>query len=168
MRIVYSPTFPDYWSLNVHVLRKRFRAIILIAAVLLGLFLIFPLMPNPAGEERGLMEIYIGCLGLLVLPGIVGFTFAMTYLATKKRWLSAWELREKREYDFDDAGIRVKSESMDSFTDWKIFTESVVTKKFVLLATAQQQFHYFTVAAVPDLPRLQELLEAKISGVKEA
>jgi len=165
MRIVYSPTFSDYWSLNSYVLFKQFRIVALFAGALLVLFLIFPMLPYTAHQNHDLLERYRASSGLLILPGIIAFIFAATYWGAKKRWAAAQELREEREYIFDDSGISVKTKTANSFTNWEIFTEAVVTKKFIFLSTAQRQFHYFPILAVPDLPRLRELLKEKVARV---
>jgi hypothetical protein len=115
-----------------------------------------------------LIDIYRSALGLLILPGIVASIFLTTYWSARKRWLAADELREEREYDFEEAGIRVRMKSGESFTDWKVFKQAIVSKRFVYLRTAQRQFHFFPIAAVPDLPALRELLAAKVAERKNA
>lgn len=168
MRVHYLPTFADYWALNVFVLRRQFRKINIVAAGLVLLFLAYPWLPNPNRGNVSIFEYYRSSWGLLVLPGIVVCTFAATYWGARKRWAVADELREEREYVFDESGLRTKSASIDASIEWRIFKEAVITRDFVYLITAQRQFHYFPVTAVDDLPRLQALLREKIPNAKNA
>lgn len=169
MKISYSPTFRDYLALNLHAVRKQFRGIVWLPIALLVaiLFLSFASPPGGVGHRR-IWDAHVSALDVLPIPAVIVVLVAAFYWGVKKRWASADELREAREYELDDRGVHFHASSGDGFTEWRIFKEAAITKRFVYLRTGQRQFHYFPVAAVPDVAELRALLVEKIGKVKGA
>ncbi len=87
-----------------------------------------------------------------------------TLFAARKRWKAAEEVRIEREYEIDDVGVRVTGSSLYGFLEWRHFTEAEILKGYFLLKTAQNQYHFFPTAVVPDPGALSLLLAAKVSN----
>jgi hypothetical protein len=162
MKIKYSPVFSDYWALNIYFLKKQGRLVGIFAMALFGLFVVAPFLFQNQNPDASLLDRYKGFLGLLILPGIVVFIVIATYRGAKKRWSSAQELSQDKDYEIDDRGIRVKSVSQDAFADWSVFKEAEITNRFVFISTSQRQFHYFPLGSVPDMEALARILKSNI------
>ncbi len=166
MRFTYKPTFSDYWSLNYCVAMRQTKALGLMAAILLALYLASPLVPYSSQSKVKGLALYSAHSPLLILPGIVAFIFATSYFGVKKRWKEATELREEREFLFEEKGLRVKTKSTEGFMDWALFQEANVNSKLMYLMTAQRVFQYFPLSVVPDVAALKAFLSQKIPGAK--
>jgi hypothetical protein len=161
IRFRYHPTFEDYAALNSFAFWRPLRSLVFIAGALLALFLIQPFMLPGTDHEKSAWQIYQSSMALLILPGIVCFLFIVTYRAMRKRWNAAEELRVDLEYEVDDAGIRVASESFSSSLDWRHITQAEQQGKFFFLRTAQNQFYFFPFPWSPTLRRSTSCLSER-------
>lgn len=168
IQIEYTPSFRDYWALNLHAMRRG-RGIMLfwIAVLSLGYYILYPLIHGPLlNDKRSALEFYRESLGVLILPGVVALVVAATFVGARQRWSAALELHEEKRYELDEEGIRLKSKSVNAFTEWAIFKKYWITKRFAYIMTAQQQYHYFPLSSVSDVPALVSLLKRKIIASK--
>jgi hypothetical protein len=101
-----------------------------------------------------------------LLPGFIGLMLLFTYRAIRKRWNSAEELREAREYVIDDAGIRITAATFSGFLEWRLLTRGELKQGYFLLRTGQNQFYYFPASIVPDQQALIDLLARKVPTKK--
>jgi len=162
----YAPTFKDYLALNRLVVFGRLRSLMVIAAVLCVLFLVQPFVNIGSDHDRGVWEVYRSSLALLILPGLVGVLVGVTFVAARKRWKTAEELRVEREYEIDETGVRVNSPTVAGFLDWRHIVEAKQQGGYFLLRTAQFQYYYFPAAVVPDRRELVRLIAGKVAGTK--
>lgn len=167
IRFRYQPTFEDWFALNRIVVFRQLRFLIGLAIVLLALFLIYPFALAAVGQdEGGVLGAYQKSLAMLFIPGLTCFLLLATYFGVRKRWRTAEEIREEREYVLDEDGVRVTGSSLAGFLEWRHFTHAELKKGLFLLKTAQNQFHYFPVAVVPDKDALNALLARKVGAKK--
>jgi len=164
IRFRYQPTFKDWFALNRIVGFRHFRFAIALSLFLITGFLVYPLALIVTGHnEGGIMEGYRQSAGLLLFPAVVCFLLIATHLAVRKRWRAAEELREAREYEIDETGVRFTGGTLSGFLEWRHFTRADLKKGYFLLRTAQNQFHYFPAEVVPDQQALSDLLARKVS-----
>jgi hypothetical protein len=164
IRFRYQPTFKDWFTFNRIVGFRHFRFLIGLSLLLLILFLLYPFALMVTGhDEVGIMGGYRQSVGLLVIPVVVCFLLIATYLAVRKRWRAAEEVREARDYEIDENGVRVTGITLSGFLEWRHFTRAELKKGYFLLKTAQNQFHYFPAAVVPDQQALGDLLARKVA-----
>ena len=168
MRIDYTPTFADYWALNLFALKRQFRWFIYLPVLLLGLFFASPLLMQRYGQKTPLLEAYWQNRNGLIWPGLFGLVFVIAYYGARKRWSQLKELRDPRVYEFDDQGVHVKGESFSGSAEWSLVKEAYFTRKHVFLMTGQRQFYFFPVTAVSDLTQLRQLVAGKVPKVKSA
>jgi hypothetical protein len=186
MRFTYSPTFKDYWALNLYALFPHWRLCIRLATVLLALGVIAPWVWTafdvglpPAETYKGVLPTFILMLGCFLL-----MILAM-YAAARMGWAATRELREPREYEIDDSGVRVKAAGSEGFVEWPGIVDTSVTNRFVYLVTAQQQYYstsfnpgrpyfniekhyyYFPISTVPDMGRLRELIRTCVNRARD-
>jgi hypothetical protein len=166
IRFRYQPTFEDWFALNRMVVLRQFRFLVWLALVLLALFLIYPFMWQALGHrlEGGVLGVYRNNLGLLFIPGLTCFLLVATYFGVRKRWMTADEIREAREYVFDDSGVRVNGASQSSYLEWRHFKHAELKRGYFILKTAQNQYHYFPASVVSDAAKLHELVASKVSA----
>ena len=165
IRFQYTPSYKDWFAFNRIVLLRQFRFLIVIAGCLLGIYLVYPFTLNALGHDEGtVFEVYTKNAGVLIMPGIVCFLLVAIYLGVRKRWRSAAELREVREYQIDEEGVRVTATSLAGFLAWRHITKVERRKGFFLLKTAQNQYYYFPESVVPDPEALHRLLKTKNGG----
>ena len=163
IRFRYQPTFKDWLALNRIVSFRFLLGGICVSLVLLILFLGYPFALRLAGHhEITFMQAYRQGAGLLLLPGFVGLMLLFIYRAIRKRWNSAEELREAREYVIDDAGVRITAATFSGFLEWRLLTQAELKQGYFLLRTGQNQFHYFPASIVPDQQALIDLLARKV------
>jgi hypothetical protein len=170
MRIDYSPTFPDYWAFTRFALKRQFGRFIYLPLLLLAVYLVQPLLPlrlRP-GQNLSALEVYRKNAKTLIFPGLFGLVFVMAYVGARNRWSQVKELREPKVFELDDAQLKASGESFTGSVDWSLVKEAHFTRKFVYLMTAQNQYYFFPVAAVPDVDQLRTLVAAKVARVKSA
>jgi hypothetical protein len=164
IRFRYQPTFEDWFALNRIVGFRQFWFLIGLSLLMIALFILYPFALMAAGHhEVGVLEAYGQSVGLLLVPMVLCFLSIPTYLGIRKRWRNAGELREAREYEIDDNGVRVTGETLSGFLEWRHFTRASLTNGYFVLGTAQKQFHYFPATVVPDRQALSDLLARKVS-----
>lgn len=163
MKIEFTPTFSDYWSLNIHFLWRQLRWIGYLSIFLIALYLTMPIWRETLEPHKSAFEMYKEGWKALALPGIIAFVVCTTYLAAKKRWTDAEELRERKCYLIDDDGIILKTASIDVKCEWNLIKEAFATKRHIFLVTGQRQYHYFPLGEVPDIEDLKRLVRSKVS-----
>jgi hypothetical protein len=168
MRIDYFPTFADYWAFTRFALKRQFRWFIYLPVVLLALYLVQPLLPLNRGQNLSALDVYRQNAKGLIWPGVFGLVFVMAYVGARNRWSQVKELREPKTYELDDTALKVNSKSFTGSADWSLVKEARFTRKFVYLVTAQNQYYFFPVAAVPEIDQLRTLVVAKVAKVKSA
>ena len=185
MSFIYSPTFKDYWALNVYAEVRTRRFLIVLATVVLALIVVEPWLLHEFKDGDPVADYYKRSLPLLILPGGILFLILLMYLSARIQWAARRELRQPREYEIDDSGLRVKAAGSEGFLQWRGVTNASVTSRFVYLVTAQQQYYstsftirylfftaqrhyyYFPVSIVPDMQRLRELIKACVKSTRD-
>ncbi|MEO6993018.1 MAG: hypothetical protein ABI273_05290 [Lacunisphaera sp.] len=162
IRFRFQPTFEDYSALNRFVIWRQLRYLIVIAGMLVVLFALQPVTLGSMGGSRSASEVYRSSLGILILPGLVTFLLIVSYIAVRKGWNAAEELRIEREYEIDDIGVRVTGSSLSGFLEWRHFIKADRQSGYYFIKTAQSQFHYFPELVVPDQQALNELIARKM------
>ena len=165
IRFKFVPTFEDYWAFNRRILFRSSRKLIWIAGLLMALFVIMPFMATP-GQNKGVIDIYLGGSPLLILPAILAWMFYATYRGAKKRWELAEELRSEVEFEIGPEGVQVRREGGNGYLEWRNFVSAELTKGWFTLTTAQKSRHFFPESAVPDSAALRELLKEKIADAR--
>ena len=131
------------------------------------MFLIYPFALAAVGQdEGGILGAYQKSLAVLFIPGLTCFLLLATYIGVRKRWKTAEEIREEREYVIDEDGVRVIGTSLSGFLEWRHFTHAELKGGLFMLKTAQNQFHYFPAAVVSDPGALNALLARKVGKKK--
>ena len=164
IRFRYQPTFEDWFAVNRIVGLRYFWLLIGPSLLVIALFILYPFALMTAGHhEIGILEGYRQSLGMLLVPAVLCFLLIATYLGIRKRGRDAEELREAREYEIDDNGVRVTGETLSGFLEWRHFTRASLKNGYFVMGTVQKQFHYFPAAVVPDQQALSDLLARKVS-----
>ncbi len=164
--IAYEPTFRDFLSLNRWIVRRRWRAVRLLAIVLLGIFLAgAPLFHDL--EAEGFLLPYAQSLAVLALPALVvaGLPVAL-YVAVKKRWNAAPEIREPRRFTFTEGGVVVEGGTFSGRVAWSHIIGAETHRGLVILKTNQGTYYLFSERAFPDADRREEfatLVRKKVS-----
>lgn len=167
IRFSYQPIFEDWFAFNRIVVMRQLRFINLLAILNLVAFLIYPFASGAGREDREtVLATYRNSARMLFIPGVAVFVLVATYVGVRRRWNAAAELREAREYEFDEGGVRVRTASFSSYLEWCLFKRAERRKGYFLLNTAQNQFHYFPESVVPDKDALDALLASKIETRK--
>ncbi|QEG30666.1 hypothetical protein GobsT_54720 [Gemmata obscuriglobus] len=73
-----------------------------------------------------------------------------TYRAAVRRWNTAVELREQRQYTFTEGEIQATGETCAAFSAWSHVVRVGQLAGQVYLNTNQNQFHLFPVTAFGD------------------
>lgn len=162
----YRPSFEDYWLFNRWNLLRSFKLIIPFAVLSLLAFLFAPLVLRSPPANKTVFEVYQQAWVLLILPGIVVLTFALTRQAAKKSWKATGSLREEREYLFDEDGLQVVGGSYSGRAEWKNFIHAESYKGIILLQVSLRQFHYFNAASLPSQEEFFELVSRKLPAAR--
>jgi hypothetical protein len=165
LRFSYKPTFDDYWRFNRYFILRSFRPLMPVVYLMLGFYLLAPLWQAPE-YRMTVAETYFGWLPLLILPGLLALGLLVGYLASRRRWEHAPEVRLEREYEIDERGIRVRGDGMDGFLEWKYLTLAESRDGLFFIKTGQNQFYYFPSKIVGDIGALTELLRANVKNTK--
>jgi hypothetical protein len=166
IRFSYTPAFQDWRALNLHYIARQFRIILIIAALLIASFLILPFGQRAIGHDIDVWQAYRNNAGALTLPAIVALIYGTTLYSVHRRWKTAAELREEREFIFDENGLAVKAASFSSTTEWHHVKEADLAKGLVLMKTSQNQFYYFPRHLVTDWPMFQSLVTERVKVTK--
>jgi hypothetical protein len=167
IRFRFQPTFQDWFALNRILVIRQFRFLIGLSTFILALYVVYPFLLQSMGhDEGGIIGAYRKSLPALFIPGLVTLILIGTYVGVRKRWRAAEELREVRDYEIDESGVRVTGSSLSGFLDWRHFTHAELKRGYFMLRTAQNQFHYFPASVVPDQHALNELLAKKVGPKK--
>ena len=120
--IAYEPTFRDFLAMNRWITRRRWRIVRYLSAVMLALYLTSPFLFHDIAAE-GVLLPYAQSLAVLVLPAVVLVVLpANLYLAAKKRWNAAPEIREPRRFAFSEDGIAVEGSTFSGRIAWSHVT----------------------------------------------
>lgn len=163
IRFRYQPTLEDYTMLNRIVLYRHvtIRFLRWFALVLFVAFLVSPFLQQAGQVRRGIWESYGNNIGLLFLPFMAVFLWVSTTIGVKRRWNSATELRDTKDYEIDEQGVRLAASSFSGNMEWRLFKSADLARGYFLLRTAQNQYHYFPASVVPDQAALISLLQSK-------
>ena len=149
IRFRFQPRFEDWRALNLRAIVRQLRVLLIIASVILFCYLVLPFAHRMVGRDVGVLETYRENFGVLWLPVIVALVLGGSYVAVRRRWQSVEELRVEKEYEIDEAGVRVTGASLNGFLEWKHFHSADYTRGCFFLKTHQNQFHYFPESVVP-------------------
>ncbi len=164
--VAYEPTFRDFLSLNRWIVRRRWRVVRYLSLVLIALYLASPfLFHDVAGE--GLLLPYAQSLGVLVLPAVFLVVLpANLYLAAKKRWNAAPEIREPRRFAFSEDGIAVEGGTFSGRVAWSHITGAETHRGLVILRTNQNMYYLLSERGFPyeaDREAFLSLVRKKVS-----
>lgn len=163
IRFRFQPTLKDWVAFHRIVVLRQFRFLNVLALVIIAIFLIYPYALRAADHEvESVVAIYWNNIGTLFVPFVAGLLVGWIHYSVKKRWRTAEEMREARDYEIDETGVRVTGSSLSGYLEWRHFTTTQRKGGYFLLKTAQNQFHYFPEAIVPDTKALAALLEEHV------
>jgi hypothetical protein len=168
IRFRYHPTLEDYLRLNRMLLWRRLRWLMIFAAGSLLCFLLFPLLLDPLTQGHSVTESYRLVWPLLILPGLVTMLIVATERGARQRWANAPEIRVDRDYEIDEAGLRVTSETFSGSLAWDHLTHAEERRGFFYLSTAQNLFYFFPMALVSDPEALKALVARKVDASPQA
>lgn len=156
--VAYEPTFRDFLAMNRWTVRRRWRVLRCLSAVMIALFLASPfLFHDPAAE--GLLLSYARSSGVLFLPAVFLVILpANLYLAAKKRWNDAPEIREPRRLAFSEDGIAVAGSTFSGRVAWSHITGAETHRGLVILKTNQNMYYLFSEKGFPDDARREAFL----------
>ncbi len=150
LSIAYEPTFRDFLALNRWIVRRKWRVIRYLSALMLAIFLASPFLFHDLAEE-GILLPYAQSLAVLVLPAVVLIILPVNlYFAAKKRWNAAPEIREPRRYAFSEEGIAVEAGSFSGRAAWSHVTSAETHRGLVILKTNQNAYYLFSENGIPD------------------
>ena len=165
-RFRYQPTFEDWRLLNMRATMRQLRFLTIVACGILFCYLALPLAHRMVGRTVNVLDTYLENFTALWLPAIVALLYAGSYFAVRRRWASVEELRTEKEYQIDEAGVRVTGDSLSGFLEWKHFHSADYARGFFFLKTHQNQFHYFPESVVPDRQALLDLVARHVKVSK--
>ncbi len=148
--IAYDPTFRDFLSLNRWIVRRRWRAVRLLAIVMLAFFAAStPLFHDL--EAEGYFLPYAQSLAILALPALALVGLPLTlYFAARKRWNTAPEIREPRRFTFSEEGIAVEGQTFSGRVAWTHITGAESHRGLIILKTNQNMYYLFSERGFPD------------------
>ena len=162
----YVPTFHDFLAVNRWIVRRKWRALRYLSAVMAAVFLASPFLFHNLGSE-GLLLPYAQSLAILFLPAAVLALLPVNlYIAAKKRWNAAPEIREPRRYAFSEEGIAIKAETFSGRVAWSHITGAGSLRGLYLLKTNQNQFYLLSERGFPcesDREAFLALVRMKVS-----
>lgn len=148
--VAYEPTFRDFLSLNRWIVRRRWRAVRCLSAVMIALFLVSPLLfRDPAAE--GFLSPYARTLAILLLPAaFLAVLPANLFLAARKRWSAAPEIREPRRFVFSEDGLAVTGRTFSGRIAWSHITGAESHRGLFILKTNQNLYYLLSEKGFPD------------------
>lgn len=158
-QFTYEATQEDFLRLNRMLYWRHLRKLAVFAVASLLLFAVFPFLGN---GSVGILESYRAAWFFLILPGFLGLMVVVLERGARKRWQEVAAIRATRDYQIDEAGIRVTSDTFNGFLAWEHLNDWKEAGGLVYLRTAQNQFYFFPLALVPDPTALRALIAAKV------
>ncbi len=156
--VAYEPTFRDFLTLNRWIVRRGWRVLRYLSAAMLALFLASPFLFHDLAAE-GVLLPYAQSLAVLVLPAVVFVLLPVNlYLASKKRWNAAPEIREPRRFGFSEDGITVEGGTFSGRVSWSHVTGAETHRGLVILKTNQNTYYLFSEKGFPDETRQEAFL----------
>jgi len=156
--IAYEPTFRDFLAMNRWIARRRWRIVRYLSAVMLSLYLTSPFLFHDLAAE-GVLLPYAQSLAVLALPAVVLVVLpANLYLAAKKRWNAAPEIREPRRFAFSEDGIAVEGSTFSGRIAWSHVTGAEFHRGLVILKTNRNMYYLFSEKGFPDETRKEAFL----------
>lgn len=156
--VAYEPNFRDFLALNRWNVRRGWRVLRYPSAAMLALFLASPFLFHDLAAE-GVLLPYAQSLPVLVLPAIVFVLLpANLYLAAKKRWNAAPEIREPRRFTFSEDGIAVEGATFSARVAWSHVTGAETHCGLVILKTNRNMCYLFPEKGFPDETRQEAFL----------
>ncbi len=133
----YEPTFRDFLSLNRWIARRRWRLVRTLSVLLIALYAASPALFHDLGAE-GILLPYLQTLVVFAVPAafLAGLPLAL-YLAAKKRWNTAPEIREPRRFTFSEDGIVVEGRTFSGRVGWPHIAGAESHRGLVILKTRQ-------------------------------
>lgn len=148
--VTYEPTFRDFLSLNRWILRRRWRAVRYLSAVAIALFLVSPLLFRDVASEGFLLP-DARSLAILVLPAAFLVVLPVNlYLAARKRWKTAPEIREPRRFVFSEDGVAVTGRTFSGRVAWSHITGAESHCGLFILKTNQNLYYLLSERGFPD------------------
>ena len=165
IRFSYVPTFSDFLLFNRYAVRPLSKKMLPGGIVFFLLFCLLTAQLFFSGAPFEWRRFLFSTP--LLIPGVIAiFLQFIMPLLVKKRWESAKELREDKNYTIDETGIRVDAGTLGGFVEWQHVSEADVYKGLFLFKTYQSHFYFFPVSCVPDKPRLIEIAREKVKTSK--
>lgn len=168
--ITVTPTCGDFVNFNLRYALNRARLLILLAGFWLlvagcGAFALLSVPPAQPGAGK-----YAFLVPTLLLPAVVFVWLPLaTYLGARRRWHSAAELREPRQYTFTCEGIQVTAETFAAFITWSHIASAERASGQILLGTQQGQFHLIPLSAFRDeeeFARFRKLVADRVENCR--
>lgn len=148
--IAYEPTFRDFLSLNRWIVRRRWRAVRCLSVLMIALFLASPFLFRDLAAE-GLLLPYARSLAILVLPAaFLALLPAVLFLAARKRWRTAPEIREPRRFAFSEDGLAVTGRTFSARVAWSHITGAELHRGLFILRTNQNLYYLLSEKGFPD------------------
>jgi hypothetical protein len=148
--VAYDPTFRDFLSLNRWIVRRRWRAVRCLSAFMIALFLVSPLLFRDLAAE-GFLSPYARSLAILVFPAaFLAVLPAILFLATRKRWRAAPEIREPRRFVFSEDGLAVTGRTFSGRVAWSHITGAESHRGLFILRTNQNLYYLLSEKGFPD------------------
>jgi len=156
--IAYEPTFRDFLAMNRWITRRRRRMVRYLSAVTLALYLSSPFLFHDIAAE-GVLLSYAQSLAVLVLPAAVLIILPVSlYLAAKKRWNAAPEIREPRRFTFSEDGVAVEGSTFSGRVAWSHVTGAESHCGLVILKTNRNMYYLLSEKGFPDETRREAFL----------
>lgn len=150
IEVSYNPTFHDFLALNRWIARRIWRVLRYLSIVVIAFFLASPLLSHDPGRE-GLLTTYVRSLAVLIIPAVFLVLIpANLYLAARKRWSAAAEIREPRRFLFSEDGITVEGGTFSGRVAWSHITGAETHRGLVILKTNQNMYYLFSEKGFPD------------------
>jgi hypothetical protein len=163
VRVWAQPTYQEFLQTIRHAFARQTRGLRLLAGFNLAMILAAfcmeevrqEIVHNPFGLAMG---VFLPAMAFVVFP-------ILARLAARKRWESAPEVSEPREYRFWDWGFDVEGETSSGSISWRLIVRAETTGSLILLVTAQNVFYILPLkdfSGTGEVNKLLELLEAKV------
>ena len=150
IEVSYNPTFHDFLALNRWIARRIWRVVRYLSIVAIAFYLASPFVRHDPARE-GLMATYARSLAVLVLPAVFLVLIpANLYLAARKRWSAAPDIREPRRFLFSEDGITVEGGTFSGRVAWSHITGAETHRGLVILKTNQNMYYLFSEKGFPD------------------
>jgi hypothetical protein len=167
IRVQFAFTYAEFMRINMGVILRRFRWLILFAVLTTLPFfavLLFSTESKSATEPGQLLLIAVLAFAP---PLFVGLILLLNYLAIRGAWRSNPMLRGQFSYEFSQNGCSSQSPLGDSFVGWECIKIVKQIGTVVLLQASRTVFHGIPVRAFRDRAQwddFRRLVQSHVRG----